>query len=234
MKFIKILLELYKEEYDLNLREGEIKTIELGKTISILQKKYNGILGVRGNKVNNDFIVKITKKIDTSKFDDFIRDANNLGWFPSFIKCNSFSGKYSKKSAHYYIEDGDPIELNFEAKYDIVVEKHPEILYHIAPTKNSDKIEKIGLVPKSRSKTSYHPERVYLASSKDAALVLVNQFVHRTGIRDWTLFSIDTSKIPGDYLKLYKDPNYKEKGFYTLNNIPPVVIKRVEDIKANQ
>ena len=41
----------------------------------------------------------------------------------------------------------------------------PSILYQITPTVNVDKILKIGLVPKSRSKASYHPDRVFLSKS---------------------------------------------------------------------
>ena len=32
MKLLKILLEAYKEEYELNLQEGLIKTTNIGKT----------------------------------------------------------------------------------------------------------------------------------------------------------------------------------------------------------
>ncbi len=41
MKLLKILLEVYKEEYELNLQEGLIKTTNIGKTLNILEKKYS-------------------------------------------------------------------------------------------------------------------------------------------------------------------------------------------------
>jgi hypothetical protein len=49
------------------------------------------------------------------------------------------------------------------------------------------------------------------------------------GIKDWVLLKIDTDKIPGEYLKLYIDPNFKY-GYYTLNNIPPQAIEKIKEI----
>lgn len=232
MKLLNILLDLYKEEYSINLKEGEIKTVQLNKTVSILHRKYSNILNFKSDNIDNTFKVIFSQKIDLSKFNDLLKDANNLGWFPSFMQSKEYVGKYEKKYAEYYIKDGVTFSIFFEAKFDIIIEKYPKILYHIAPTINSNKIEKIGLVPKSRSKASYHPDRVYLALSKESALYLVDNFTYKTGIKNWTLFSIDTDKIPGDYLKLYEDPNYKSNGCYTLNNIPPSAITRVEDLKS--
>ena len=52
-------------------------------------------------------------------------------------------------------------------------------------------------------------------------------FYQKTGETLWGLIKIDTTKIPGEYLKLYKDPNY-DNGYYTLNNIPPQSIQKVK------
>jgi hypothetical protein len=54
-------------------------------------------------------------------------------------------------------------------------------------------------------------------------------FYQKTGIKDWTILKIKTDMIPGDYLKLYTDPNYPQ-GYYTLNNIPPQAIEKIKDI----
>ncbi len=37
MKLLKILLEVYKEEYDLNIQEGLIKTTPIGEAVYILK-----------------------------------------------------------------------------------------------------------------------------------------------------------------------------------------------------
>ncbi len=151
--------------------------------------------------------------------------ADTLGWFPSFMETEKYTGNWDKK----YFKEGE-IKLRFEAKFDEeVVENVPSILYHITPTQNANKILSIGLVPKSRSKASYHPDRVYLSKDLEDIENLGEMFYQKTGIKNWTILKIETDIIPGDYLKLYTDPNYKQ-GYYTLNNIPPQAIEKVKEI----
>lgn len=223
MKLLNILLEIYKEEYELNLKEGLIKTVNIGKTLSILEKKYSSKFIFTKSK--NSFFIKTFNTDLKSLLSGIIRDADNLGWFPSFMETEDYTGKWGKE----YFREGE-IKLRFEAKFDEeVVENVPSILYHITPTVNVDKILKIGLVPKSRSKASYHPDRVFLSKSLKGIEELGRMFYQKTGIRDWTILRINTELIPGDYLKLYTDPNYK-LGYYTLNNINPQAIEKIRDI----
>ena len=220
MKLLNILLETYKEEYTLNLKEGLIKTTNKGKTINILKTKFPNLEIENGT---NSFGIKYT--LGKNEFKNIISYINNLGWFPSFLITPIYKGKYNEKNVDY-----NNSIIAFEAKYDIIVEKNPPFVYHISPLQNWEKIQKIGLVPKSRSKSSYHPERVYLAKTPKAAEDLGQSFYQRTGIKDWVILEIDTDMVPGGYLKLYYDPNYKH-GYYTLNNIPPQAIEKIQDIK---
>jgi hypothetical protein len=223
MKLLNILLEIYKEEYELNLKEGLIKTVNIGKTLSILEKKYSSKFIFTKSK--NSFFIKTFNTDLKSLLSGIIKDADNLGWFPSFMETEDYTGKWGKE----YFKKGE-LKLRFEAKFDEeVVENVPSILYHITPTVNVDKILKIGLVPKSRSKASYHPDRVFLSKSLEGIEELGRMFYQKTGIRNWTILRINTELIPGDYLKLYTDPNYKS-GYYTLNNINPQAIEKIKDI----
>jgi hypothetical protein len=224
MKLLNILLETYKEEYKLNLKEGLIKTTNIGKTLNILEKKYSSKFIF--NKLKNSFYINTFHTDINTLLNGIIKDANTLGWFPSFIETEDYIGKWDEK----YFKEGE-IKLRFEAKFDEeVVENIPSILYHITPSQNANKILSIGLVPKSRSKASYHPDRVYLSKNLKDIENLGEMFYQKTGIKDWMILKIDTNMVPGDYLKLYTDPNY-EHGYYTLNNIPPQAIEKVKDIK---
>lgn len=224
MKLLDILLETYKEEYKLNLKEGLIKTTNIGKTLNILEKKYSSKFIF--NKLKNSFYINTFHTDINTLLNGIIKDANTLGWFPSFIETEDYIGKWDEK----YFKEGE-IKLRFEAKFDEeVVENIPSILYHITPTQNANKILSIGLVPKSRSKASYHPDRVYLSKNLKDIENLGEMFYQKTGIKDWMILKIDTNMVPGDYLKLYTDPNY-EHGYYTLNNIPPQAIEKVKNIK---
>jgi hypothetical protein len=51
-----------------------------------------------------------------------------------------------------------------------------------------------------------------------------------SGNKSYTILKINPNMIPGDYLRLYTDPNYPKEGFYTLNNIPPQAISKVKEI----
>ena len=51
-----------------------------------------------------------------------------------------------------------------------------------------------------------------------------------TGIDSWDILEVHTDLIPGSYFRLYKDPNYLNKGYYTLNNIPPQAIEKIQAI----
>ena len=223
MKLLKILLEVYKEEYELNLQEGLIKTNNIGKTLNILEKKYSSKFIFTKSK--NSFYIKTFSTNINTLLNGIIKDADTLGWFPSFMETEKYTGNWDKK----YFKEGE-IKLRFEAKFDEeVVENIPSILYHITPTQNANKILSIGLVPKSRSKASYHPDRVYLSKDLEDIENLGEMFYQKTGIKNWTILKIETDIIPGDYLKLYTDPNYKQ-GYYTLNNIPPQAIEKVKEI----
>lgn len=220
MKLLKILLDTYKKEYEINLKEGLIKSTELGKTVSILKRNFPSN-SFSYDKGTNTFNIKLS---EVDQWGDIIKIANNLGWFPSWVSSPQYTGQYNPKLP-LYINN----KIRFGAKYDQKIEKIPSILYHITPAENSDKIIKQGLAPKSRSKASYHPDRVYLFTNLNLAEDLAEMFYQKTGEDIWDLLQINTPQIPGDYLQLYKDPNFVD-GYYTLNNIPPISIKRIKTI----
>lgn len=83
MKLLKILLEVYKEEYELNLQEGLIKTTNIGKTINLLRSSFD--FGFEYQRDNNTFEV-IFHQINKNILNKFLKYINNLGWFPSYIK----------------------------------------------------------------------------------------------------------------------------------------------------
>jgi hypothetical protein len=225
MKLLKLLLDIYKDEYDLNLKEGLTKTTNINQSINILEKKFN--IGVKfiKNKGENTFKVILTD-VDGDSFDELLKYANNLGWFPSFILTPKQKGKFNRSM---YNEKKSTVR--FEAKFDEeIVGKTPSVLYHVTPTKNVDKILSKGLAPRSGSKASYHPERIYLGKNIKDVQQLVTIMRSMAQERNWTILKINTDKIPGGYLKLYNDPNYSGKGFYTLNNIPPQAIEKLRDI----
>jgi hypothetical protein len=241
MKLLDLLLEVYKEEYELNLKEGLTKTTEIGQAVNILKKQFPDWI-FQYDKGDKDFtieILRIKNGINLDSFEKLLPLLNNLGYFISYMEIYGddrgrrfeIKDKYDEKIVKNSFQNQDiySIYLECEAKFDQTVNKIPEFLYHVAPLKNWEKIEKIGLVPKSRSKKAFHPDRVYLGKDEKNTLSLAPKFYQITGIKEWVLLKIDTKSIPGDYFKLYYDPNFKY-GFYTLNNIPPYAIEKIKNI----
>lgn len=246
MKLLDLLLNIYTEEYELNLQEGLIKTVPVGESISILKKQFPNWFFTY-NKEENDFEIEVLKVKDGIKleyFEKLLTLLNNLGWFISFMEIQgnwdadtktaiNIKDKYNEKILKNSFANPKihTIILSCEAKFDFKVDKNPEELYHITPAKYWDKIQKQGLVPKSRSKASYHPDRVFLAKTERYAEDLGKKFYQKTGIKEWALLKINTKLIPGEYFKLYTDPNYMNRGYYTLNNIPPQAIEKINSIQ---
>lgn len=237
MKFFDAILEAYREEYELNLEEGLIKTTQIEEAIYILKKQFSNWI-FEFEKGAKDFTIEILKskgEINIADYEKLKTLLNNLGYFISYIELHAenfrVKDRYSDKivSNAFQNTKTHSIYLKCEAKFDQRVNKIPNTLYHIAPLRNWEKIQKIGLVPKSRSKKAYHPERVYVGKNEKHTLELATKFYETTGIKDWALLKIDTDLIPGDYLRLYYDPNYKY-GYYTMNNIPPQAIEKIKNV----
>jgi hypothetical protein len=237
MKLLNLLLKIYREEYELNLKEGLIKSTSMGEAVYILKKQFPNWF-FQYEKEDKDFAIEILKVkdgIQLEYFEKLLPLLNNLGYFISYMKIYGdnieIKDKYDEKIVKNAFQNPKihTIYLSCEAKFDQKVNKIPDFLYHVAPLRNWEKIQNIGLVPKSRSKKAYHPERVYLGKDEKNTSALASKFYQIEGIEDWVLLKIDTNVVPGDYLRLYVDPNFKY-GYYTLNNIPPQAIEKIKNI----
>jgi hypothetical protein len=116
-----------------------------------------------------------------------------------------------------------------EPKYDHQVEI-PNTLYHASPLKFKDKILKTGLTPKSGSKLSYHPDRIYLSSNMESCVkfgeYLLNSTENKYYKNGYCIYIIKGKGID----KLYSDVNMRDGGFYTLNNIKKEYISLFKEV----
>ena len=120
----------------------------------------------------------------------------------------------------------DFLAFVFEKKYDEVM-NIPKLIYHITDAKYLDKIKHIGLTPKTKSKLSSHPERIYAALDKEDTLNLWKRMKIFIPKEKDILLTIDTEKLNNTF---YNDPNFQNKGVYTYNNISPQSIINIEPI----
>jgi hypothetical protein len=217
---------------DVLLYEGLIYTHDIDTTSDQLKrwvvsnKKFNIEKTTR-----NTIQLKFGEKLNESELDNLLKWINILGWYVSEylvndipLKTKSFINTESLKKD---IERHSLLLMSLEAKYDLELNKYElNDLYHITPSKNDKKIEKIGLVPRSLSRISYHPERIYITSNKNIAWGLADLFAKRT--EKYTLYKIDIDGLRryNNGIRFFKDPNLSG-GLYTLSNIPTRFLTKI-------
>ena len=239
----------YFDEFKELYEKGLIKTDEAE---TVYNSIYNSLslLGINmfGSKfTKNNIILKINDLFSIDKplveilfnhISSFV--INRGGWFPSkMLITNKFNMnnevKYSLDDILNNCKYYKTITITYEKKFDEIETLIPEILYHLSIEEYNKKILKYGLFPKSKSKLSAHLDRIYLCASIQDCKDLINQmsffYYGQNGVNTFknttpVMYEIDNSSHNA-VKNLYKDPNYK-KGFYTLNNILPKYIKRLD------
>lgn len=225
------------------LREGLIKTYSIGSTIehlnNFVRKNRNIFARVKLNKPNVVEII-INNNIEKTDYNDVLSIMNSYGWYPSlyvFIKSKEdFDNrnydilKYSKKELDNIIQQKEfyQIFIQFEAKYDLeITDRLPKELYHITDESYLEKIKKIGLTPKTKSKLTNHPDRIYMGVDKNK----IKNLLKLKGFSDFKnpiLITIDTKLTNG--LRIFEDPNYAGIGIYSYQNIPPKALVNFEEV----
>ena len=145
----------------------------------------------------------------------------NLGYFISKLTIDG------QEWIKEFDSDAKPIAFILEAKYDYEGEI-PNTLYHASPIRFKDKIFKFGLTPKSGNKLSNHPERIYLTDDINKAITFGNYLKEEDNVwykNGYCIYSINGTGLS----KLYSDVNFRQGGYYTLNNIKLENIKLVKE-----
>lgn len=232
---MKNLKKLIKEVVSKVLGENDFLTHSIDESIRVLNNTFKDNLSARINETNESIIDVYVKKYNIDTLVKIDKTIENLGYFISIFSVNGFQKTFKKDSFFEKIKkltELTPIYLKLEKKRDsnedtdIVI---PSILYHITHERHLEKIKKIGLVPKSKSKKSAHPERIYLAGNEESAIKLVKEFsnLEYEFEHNYVLLEIDTNKAVefkrDKNFKLNKDPNFTE-GYFTYDNIPPTAI----------
>lgn len=229
-EFQKEIDELCQREYA--LYEGLITSYPIEHIKQILIR-YGYDFYPKEEKNINYFFIKYVfdqdKNIANKELNDLLTLINNFGWFPVNMGYGDNLAKilkWNKSKTNFYNllkTNYNTIKFLFEPKYDTPAIIHEKFLYHLTPSVYVNKILKYGLIPKSRSKKAYHPDRIYLAKTPEFAKTLIEDFKTITEINDWTILQVDTQL--DIYLKLYKDQNFETRGYYTLNTISPISIE---------
>lgn len=201
------------------IHEGLIKTYPLNFALQRLSEY--GLVNFNKNIIYLQFNLKHLDIIDS-----LISIIDLFGYFVSQYKVLP---KGKEVSSLNYIDYFKPEELKdkdieqlwlvIEMKFDSLFEGDVKYLYHLTERKNLDKIKKYGMIPKSKSKKSYHPDRIYVVLNiNNLKDLLINFTSTKNNINDYCILKIDYNKAGKP--KLYNDPNYLDLGYYIIDNIP--------------
>jgi hypothetical protein len=225
----------YKEEFA--LYEGLILSAPAGVVVEKLSNHFARCRFIKD--LFSGTIRMISSSFQASSLRDLEQLLGSLGWFMSAFDVE-LKDDAAKISDRY---DGDrlakllsrPVRrlaISFEPKFDLNIPKDawPKYLFHVTPKKRLKKILKVGLTPKSRGKTSSHPDRIYLGKDRDDIVhgLMPELAKYEEDNIEWSLLTIDPDFIGGPF-RLFRDPNYSY-GVYSLMNVPPKAIISTEDI----
>lgn len=213
-------------------KEGLIKTYPFDFTVQRLGR-YGSVKFV-SNKIYLGLSFDYFDKIE-----DLIKYIDTLGYFASTFKVLQKGKELSPEnydSFNNFKEFSDivgnlrQIWVEIEAKYDIEASA-PVFLYHLTLKSNLDKISKLGLIPKSMAKKSYHPDRIYIVDDINSLKQLLSQFSEVNGkdVSDYAVLKIEYS-LAGEP-KIYNDPNFLNFGYYLVDNIRPEAIVSIADLE---
>lgn len=222
-------LNIYNQFKEEIIVEGLLHTYPNDFSLNIILKRFKELEG----NVEPDGEIFIKGDFDELK--KYVPIFNNLGYFISTYTLNG--DNWFKWNNDINIK---PIALFLEAKFDQIINNVPEFLYHTTLDIFANKILKSGLSPKSKSKVSYHPERIYLTNDIKIAHLfgknllndysaLMNDKIKENdkiinNIKTYNILEINTISL---YLKLYKDVNLINYGYYILSYIPPSFISKI-------
>ncbi len=199
--------------------EGLIKTQPSDTSINIISKRFTELT------CNIEPDGEIYIEGDFNQLKNYLPIFTNLGYFISKLTLNG------NDWINDFNEQTTPLALFLEPKYDVLISKLPNILYHVSPSKYDSKIHKIGVIPKTKNKLSNHPDRIYLTDDIKYAeyfKAYLEEYLKNNSNKNLninaSIYEINTKNIN---IRIYQDVNLKGKGYYTLDNIPPGHFKKI-------
>ena len=152
-------LSIYQQIQEGQLNEFVLTTVPSKKTMETLRKRFPKF------EVAQTMYDEIMISLDADNIwevEKLIEFMDGYGWYPSVAG----DGKYTQDQLDTTIvgiarDKTSTSTITFEKKFDDKVELEP-YYFHITSDVYADEIERIGLVPKSHSKLTAHPGRVYL------------------------------------------------------------------------
>ena len=224
------------EEFKRRLAKGESKNDILDKLIMINI----------GSKTGNC-------EIAIKNIDKILYTFDKIGWFPARgdYEYGKWTAPKSEKGGGVSAKKGtmtDMSNLNFpkdthyiqfvlDPIYDDAITIKDRVFYHVTNKETADKILKEGILPKSHSKRTFYPQRIYLSRTLIGAKGILPQLKYeneRNKIgKPGEEYVILKVRIP-ENIDIYKDTRYKQEGVYILNAVGPDNIELLKQTELKQ
>lgn len=223
------LYETLENSEKKEILEGLIKTYPLEKTATYLSNYFGGGV-IKTRVVNSNGVEMIIVNIP-----------NNAEYEKKCIEIMSNLCGYTM-SRKGVSSDGDETELVFEPKFQKSINDEMaqhEMLIHVSPSYNRDKILKNGFCPKFKNEIFNYKDRIYFYSNKNQPMALLNMALNVAYFKDnerndhiFDFYMINPRKINKD-IEFYRDGMSGGYAYWTYDNIPSDCIIDIQRMRCN-
>lgn len=223
---------------DVSLNEGLLMTYPADRVVKYIWNKLHLDKDDINVLIDDGVYIIVEDKLEQNILDDIDK----------ILKLGGYYMANQEDGAFFY-------ERKFEEDIFDELKKSGNIdyFYHLTPSINDKKIQKLGLIPKSKNYRYNYPDRIYLLLNNEPnflyrmcktlydpiyfrlkMMVLKNKIdkdiFDRKRIKEYSVYRIDFSKV--ENIKLYKDPNARDfDSYFTMDNIRPEWIEKIDEIK---
>ena len=224
-----LFLDFNEEGYKVNLEEGIYKTYPPTTARRYIKDLFN---------LDEEQIVVYDKNGSSPEekrlwviyYDGY---GNKEKMTKAMTLCGYTLSKAMKRENGYAEEIYIPINL---PSLDDIVRKY-DYITHITPSYNKEKILTKGFIPKSKNEMFSYNDRIFFFKGDTPMKEIVFQAIdfdekikNKRNNHIYTIFIVDTKKLPKN-ANFHTDLTYP-CGIYTTDNIPPQVIKSVQDFNV--
>jgi hypothetical protein len=197
-----------------------------GNRIKIVNKEigsYGSTFNVTVNNLDQEILDKINQFM------------SEKGWFPTNIGFSGLKGRIYSQNVNNYLGE-DEVQITYESNSPDAIKVNQNKAYHVTPDIFFNQVNEKGIVPKSESKLSNHPDRVYLYRNQDEHNSIVWALWNSLSkerqktIKNYHVLEIDLTQIPNH--QFFNDPQSMPiyGAMYTTQPIPKSAIKVIGKI----
>ena len=223
------LYEIMKEGEKKTILEGLIRSYAPEKVTEYLQNYFDGNLHARVATTNDVEIIIATMPNDERYENECVRIMDNLCGY-----------KMATKEVH---ANGKEIRLYFEPKFQKSVNdemNEHEMLIHVSPSYNREKILRMGFCPKFKNEIFNYNDRIYFYSTKSQPSAILSLALNVAYNKDserndhlFDFYMVDPRKINRD-VKFHRDGMTASGiAYWTYDNVPSDCIVDIQRMRFN-